>query len=221
MVIVDDKRRKAPSFGETEIDVVSKILAVPKKDARHSAGEQEENLIEECAMAVAKEIIHLTSCAHPNEPLNLAMPEYNPVLHRVEQNYTNSKFFQHALPPLPPVDEGTPSTVAEIEKSSTPTAVRLDEDGLPITTQEKQYARKRKEEAAEVFDHRALLAYPVPDQQALPVKALVECAASTIDNDSNDYDVKFGLILQKGKMVDVKAKDVIDVGTTGVGIARH
>ena len=135
-----DKKKKTKWLRETEIGVITKVFAVPKKDDRGtSVSDQEKMLRKECAHLMANKVVLLT---HPDtdklRKFADQIPAHNGLLRGMQQNLQDPAFIDKAMAP-PKSEKSDASTVVE---SLVPKVIKLDADGNPISTHELVKAEK-------------------------------------------------------------------------------
>ena len=97
-----DLAKKTKLISELEIEVISKVFAVPKKDEHKDWAVQAKELSHECAKAIATKILKMMPDTRNLGPLPVAVPEGELLLHTVQKYYKDAAFAQKVLTPQPP-----------------------------------------------------------------------------------------------------------------------
>ena len=200
-----DQKSKTKWVSEVEIDIMTKLFAVPKKDDRGaSVSEQEAALRKECAILLAKKAVHST---YPRTQalfeFSQMIPALNSLLHQVKQYVTDAEFIRAAREPK--IEE---STVVE---SLVPKVIQLDRDGNPISRHEVLTVGKKED--AEVIDCAPWLGAQGGSRMIGQAKAL---AFSSVCVMKQRQDVVGIAVIRKGTKLSVKATRTIEIGALRV-----
>ena len=88
-VMMKDLGERTKKISELEIDVASKIIAVPKKDEKKTLEQQEAALRSDCAGLIAKKIIQTAPDVHEEAdlPVTISASTVNSLLHEMQNLY--------------------------------------------------------------------------------------------------------------------------------------
>ena len=92
--VVEDLKSKTKWIAEVEINLMSKVFAVPKSEDGKTVQQQQDELCEQCAALIATKLLDLAG--HPGFKGNIkAIPgQPSELLTRVQENVSNPAFFR-------------------------------------------------------------------------------------------------------------------------------
>ena len=206
-VVEKTDKKKTKWLSETEIGVITKVFAVPRKDVRGtSVSDQENELRKECAELVANKMVLLT---HPDtdklRKFADQIPAHNGLLCGVQQNLQDPAFIDKAMAP-PKSEKSDASTAVE---SLVPKVIKLDAEGNPISTHEVAKGDKAEDAVVEVIDCAKWAALQEKGRSVIQAKALVCSSACVLKQ--QQHEVPVAVIRKAGKVI-VKASADIPIG---------
>ena len=206
-------REKAIKFvGGVEIDIMSKVFAVPKviEEGYSTLSHEEMTLKMNCAQYLAKKLVKLLHECKENDkeknekrliaPLPIPFPSDNSILASANRHYDEPEFIHQVLSGAKTDDK---STVVE---DSVPRVAKLDSNGVPINTEQESTTKDQ----IEVLQWQMWKEKQGKANTNLNAKALAFSALYLLDDEIKQIPV--AMCRRNGKEVYCKAKTDIDIG---------
>ena len=201
--------------GGFEIDIMSKVFAVPKVigEGCKTLSQEETALKMSCALCLARKLVKLMHDCKENDkdllaPLPIPFPSDNPMISNAKKHYDQPEFIRKVLSGANSDDS---STVVE---DSVPTVPDLDSNGVPITTGQQQIIKKPQ---VEVLDWQIWMTSQYKAERNLNAKALAYSSVFLLSRGTDQIPV--AMCRKDGKEVYCKAKTDIAIGDLQVPLA--
>ena len=133
--VVEDLKSKTKWIAEVEINLMSKVFAVPKSEDGKTVQQQQDELCEQCAAVIATKLLDLAG--HPGFKGNIkAIPVLpSKLMARVQENVSNPNF--------QPPEEKKKKQKSVVTEALAPKVIAMDAEGRPLTQHETVVTKKQ------------------------------------------------------------------------------
>lgn len=202
--VVEDRKSKVKWIAEVEINLMTKVFAVPKTEANKSVQEQKTELCKQCAESIATKLVTLW---HSPELKNKARPEIpangNELMNMVAEHMQDPDFETKTTKPTAAKSEVTEKPVLA------PKVIRMDEDGRPLS-QHETVNTKKKQEVETIPWSTWASAQTKPNANSM-AKMLLSLGMATVHDNDTTHPKPIALV-RKGGSIQALTTDSLEKG---------